>query len=109
MGKYLAIFHGAADSNKDRLTDKQQADFMTAWAAWSQTHVKALLDPGGPLYLKKQVSSAGIEDLEDSKIAYALVEATSHHAAVRIFKDHPHLSLHDGNSIEVIECPAIPS
>lgn len=109
MGKYLAILHGAAGSDKEQLTDEQQSEFMTAWATWAQTHEQALLDPGAPLYRKKRVTSTGVEDFEDSKIAYALIEAPSHDAAVDMFREHPHLNLHVRNSIEVLECPAIPS
>lgn len=109
MGKFLAILHGGAGPDKDQLTDEQQSEFMTAWATWAQAHEEALLDPGSPLYRKKRVTSTYVEDFEDSKIAYALVDAPSHDAAAQMFKDHPHVGLHDGNSIEVIECPVIPS
>lgn len=37
------------------------------------------------------------------------MRASSHDEAVEIFSGHPHLSLIAGNSIEVIECPTIPS
>lgn len=109
MGKFLAILNGAADENdRAELTEEQQAEFMTAWAAWANTHAGSLIDPGAPLFRKKRVSARGVEDFVDAKVAYAVAEAETHDAAVRIFSDHPHLRLVAGNSIEVIECPAIP-
>jgi len=110
MGKFLAIFNGAAeDADKAAFTEQQRTEFISAWAAWAQTNQRALVDPGAPLHRKKLVTAHGIEDFTDSKTGYALVEAESHDAAVQIFSAHPHLGLVPGNSIEVLECPPIPS
>ncbi|MEV4604193.1 hypothetical protein AB0K15_43390 [Amycolatopsis sp. NPDC049253] len=81
---------------------------MAASAAWARKNERAIVDPGAPLFRKKRVTAAGIEDFTDSKTAYTIVEAESHGEAARLFLDHPHLALLHGNSIEVIECPAIP-
>lgn len=110
MMRFLAIYHGAADQlEKEQLSEDQQADFMNAWATWAQSHQHSLVDPGSPLYRKKLVTARGVEDFTDSKTGYALVEAGSHDEAVQIFAEHPHLLLHPGNSIEVLECPAAPA
>jgi hypothetical protein len=58
--------------------------------------------------MKKRVSSHGVEEFTDSKVGFAIVEADSHDEAVRMFAEHPHLGLHGGNSIEVLECPSLP-
>jgi hypothetical protein len=109
MGRFLAIYNGAADDEaKSDLSEEQQAEFMAAWGAWAQKHESALADPGAPLFRKKVVTSQGVEDVTDSKVAYSIVEAGSHDEAVRIVSEHPHLSLIEGNSIEVLECPAVP-
>lgn len=81
---------------------------MNAWASWAQSHQHSLVDPGAPLYLKKLVTPHGVEDFTDSKTGYAIVEAATHDDAVQIFAGHPHLLLHSGNSIEVLECVAAP-
>ncbi|GGD06534.1 hypothetical protein [Nocardioides daphniae] len=108
MGTYLAIYLGAAETGSgDEISAERQSEFMAAWAAWAQAHVDALIDPGAPLFRKKVVTSTGAREFTDAKVGYALVEAPSHDEAVRIFSEHPHLTLHDGNSIEVLECPAI--
>lgn len=109
MGRFLAIYHGAADqAEKEQLPEDQQAEFMTAWVSWAQTHQHSLVDPGAPLFLKKLVTAHGVEDFTDSKTGYAIVEAASHDEAVQIFAQHPHLLLHPGNSIEVLDCPPAP-
>jgi hypothetical protein len=109
MMRFLAIYHGAADQlEKGQLSQNQQVEFMNAWATWAQTHQHSLVDPGAPLYRKKLVTARGAEDFSDSKTGYAIVEADSHEDAVQIFAEHPHLLLHPGNSIEVLECPAVP-
>lgn len=109
MTRFLAIYHGAADQlEKGRLSAGQRAEFMAAWASWAQSHQHSLVDPGAPLHLKKLVTAHGVEDFTDSNTGYAIVAAESHDDAVRIFTEHPHLLLHPGNSIEVLECPAVP-
>ncbi|GAA0813611.1 hypothetical protein [Spirilliplanes yamanashiensis] len=56
MGRFLAIFHGAADeAGRAGLSDEQQGEFMRVWAAWAQAHERALADPGAPLFRKKRV------------------------------------------------------
>lgn len=109
MGKYLAIYHGAANDEDKKQTSAEKAQaFMEAWATWAQHNKGALVDPGSPLYRKKVVTADNIEDIEDTKTGYTIIEAESHDDAVNIFKSHPHLSLFEGNSIEILECPASP-
>ena len=109
MGTYLAILNGAADTAADAALDPiQQEEFMAAWAQWAQETGAALVDPGKPLFHKRRVTAASAEVIEDSRVAYAIVTAESHDAAVNVFRRHPHLTLGPGNSIDVIECPDIP-
>ncbi|MFF0724378.1 hypothetical protein [Streptomyces sp. NPDC004134] len=110
MGRFLAVLHGAAnDADKAEFTEQQQTEFMNAWAAWAQRNEHALVDPGSPLFRKKLVTAEGVEDFTDSKVGFAIVAADSHDDAVRLFSDHPHIALMPGNSIEVLECPPIPT
>lgn len=109
MGTYLAILNGAADTAAETpLTQAQQAEFMTAWARWARETGPALVDPGKPLFHKRRVTADGVEAIEDGRVAYAIVTAESHDAAVDVVRRHPHLTLMPGNSIDVIECPDIP-
>ncbi|MBM0274861.1 YciI family protein [Micromonospora tarensis] len=109
MGRFLALFNGAADEvGKADLTDQQQAEFLNAWASWAQANEKAIVDPGAPLNAKKLVTAEGVEDFTDALTGYTIVEVDSHDEAVQIFSGHPHLGLFAGNSIAVVECPPPP-
>jgi len=110
MGKFLAIYNGAADEDSKReLSQEEQDAFMRAWAIWARAHDDALVDPGAPLFAKKVVTAQGVKDFTDAKVGYAIVHAGSHDEAVRIFSEHPHLELFRENSIEVLECPSAPT
>lgn len=110
MGRFLAIFNGAADeADKAGITAQQQSEFISAWGSWAQAHQSAIVDPGAPLNAKKLVTAQGVEDFTDSQTGYTIVEADSHDEAVKIFAEHPHLRLFPGNSIAVLECPLPPS
>ncbi|MEU7799391.1 hypothetical protein AB0B10_08990 [Micromonospora arborensis] len=110
MGRFLALFNGAADEvDKAELTEQQQTEFINAWASWAQANEKAIVDPGAPLNAKKLVTVRGVEDFTDAMTGYTIVEADSHGEAVQIFSEHPHLRLFAGNSIAVLECPPPPS
>ncbi|MEV7231678.1 hypothetical protein AB0M79_32425 [Polymorphospora sp. NPDC051019] len=109
MGRFLALFNGAADEvGKAELTEQRQSEFIHAWASWAQANEKALIDPGAPLNAKKLITAQGVEDLTDAMTGYTIVEADSHDEAVQIFAGHPHLQLFAGNSIVVLECPPRP-
>jgi hypothetical protein len=99
----------ASAAEKSELSEQQQSQFMDAWGAWARTHQSALLDPGAPLYLKKRVTARGVEDFTDAKVAYCIVEAASFDEAVRVLAEHPHVTLMEGNSVDVLECPAPPA
>lgn len=110
MGKYLAIFNGAAtEKQRQDLSSEESQRFVERWAAWAGEVGDALIDPGAPLYRKVRLTGDTAAAFEDSKTGYAIVEAGSHDQAVRMFATHPHLELAEGNSIEIIECPAPPS
>lgn len=110
MTKYLAIFNGAA-SNQERasVTPEESNAFIARWGTWAKEIGDALIDPGAPLYRKVRLTADATEPFEDSKVAYAIVDAASHDDAVDMFAPHPHLGLMPGNSIEIIECPAPPA
>ncbi|QXT62874.1 hypothetical protein [Tessaracoccus palaemonis] len=109
MSRYLAIFHGAGrEVEKAEVTAEQSASFLVDWARWAQDHEPAIVDNGAPLLRKTRLTSEDDEDFTDTKVAFTVVEASSHADAVRIFLDHPHLALMTGNWIEVLECAPVP-
>ena len=110
MGKYLAIFNGAAtDEARANITQEDSSAFIARWGAWATELGEALVDPGAPLYRKVRVTADAATPFQDSKTGYAIVDAESHERAVAMFATHPHLGLLPGNFIEIIECPAAPA
>lgn len=109
MTRYLAIYQGASrEVEKAEVTAEQSAAFLADWARWAQCHAPAIVDNGAPLFRKTRVTPEAGEDFTDTKVGYAIVEASSHEDAVGIFRDHPHLGLMRGNWIEVLECAPVP-
>jgi len=108
VGRFLAILNGAAtDEARDSITPEDSSAFVERWGVWADALGDALVDPGSPLYRKIRLTAGSAEPFLDSKIAYDLVDAASHEQAVEMFATHPHLDLMPGNSIEIIECPAL--
>ena len=106
---YLGILNGSAESSTaPELTEEHQGEFMTAWARWAQEAGPALVDPGRPLFRKRRVTAHSVELLEDARVAYMIISAASHDAAVGVVRGHPHLTLAPGNSIDLLECPELP-
>ena len=110
MGKYLAIFNGAApDETRENITPEDSSAFVAGWGSWATDLGEALVDPGAPLYREIRLTADAATPFEDSKTGYAPVDAASQEQAVMMFASHPHLGLIPGNSIEIIECPAPPA
>ncbi|MCS5478478.1 hypothetical protein NYP18_02300 [Corynebacterium sp. YIM 101645] len=110
MGKFLAIFNGSAtEEERGSLTPEANAEFLHRWAAWADSVGDSLVDPGAPLHQKIRLTSTGADRFEDTKVAYAIVEAPSQEQALQMFATHPHLGLLPGNSIDVLECPSPPA
>ena len=65
-------------------------------------HAKMLVDKGAGVGKTKRVTAQGTSDTRNDIMLYAVVEAESHEAAAKTFKDHPHLQIPQ-SSIEVME------
>ena len=70
------------------------------WQQWMAAHGKMvkLTEAVGKT---KRVTANGIADAKNDICLYSVIEAESHDAAVKIFKDHPHLQIPQA-SIEVM-------
>jgi|APTNR8051073442_1049403.scaffolds.fasta_scaffold44196_1 hypothetical protein len=110
MGKYLALYLGAAtEDQKNQITPAQSQKFIESWGKWAHENEKSLVDAGSPLNRKTILTANNVEDTSNKRTGYAIIEAQSHEAALDIFSTHPHLTLFPGNSIEVFECPPPPT
>lgn len=110
MKQYLAIYFGGATKSEKSvpLDEEVQKEFMNAWVKWAKTYKDSIVDVGCPLGRAKVANHAGVHDKGNSMTAYSIVHAESHEEAASIFSEHPHLSLHDDNAIEIIEMKPLP-
>jgi hypothetical protein len=114
MKKYFALFMipaAAVDEWKKNTKPQEmkaaEQKMMGEWEKWMKAHHEDLVDEGAPLGKTKRVSSDRISDVRNDLNWYSIVEAESHDAAAKLFKDNPHLQI-PGSSIEVMEIPASP-
>lgn len=116
MKKFLVIYLGstnpaAMDKWKalDENTRKEkEKEGITLWKNWVNKNNKSIIDSGCPIGKTKRVDANGISDTKNLITGYTIVEAESHEAAAKLFENHPHFSYFPGESIEIMECLAIP-
>jgi hypothetical protein len=111
MRTFLATYIGSVSSSEKAQSpipaDVERAG-MEAWGRWIAEHASLIHDYGTPLGKTKRVSANGIIDAENRIVGYVIVKAESHEAAAKIFEEHPHFSVFPGDSVEVMECLAMP-
>lgn len=109
--RYLAVF--TSDKTGPRwaawraMTPEQQdetaARGVAAVKAWEEAHRDDILYVGGPLGPTKRISDAGeVTDTVNLLTVFMVVKAPSHEAAVRLFDDHPHMSIFVCDGVEVM-------
>ena|SRR5579862_4534889 len=108
MKKFLITYLAPASviddwKKTDPATRKPAEEKMMAeWKKWMSDHAKMFSDAGAGVGKTKRVTAQGIADARNDIMLYATVEAESHDAAAKAFKDHPHLQIPQ-SSIEVME------
>jgi hypothetical protein len=72
-------------------------------------HKASIVDGGAPLGKTKRVDAHGAKDAKNGIGGYSVVQADSHEAAAKLFgKDHPHLQMMPGASVEILEIMPVP-
>lgn len=117
MKKFLAIYIGSPAMNErsgwnslseaERKAREQKG--MQAWMEWGQKHAARIVDQGGPLGKTKRMAPEGLTDIKNVMVGYVIIQAEDHDAAAKLFDNHPHFSIFPGDSVEIMECPPIPS
>lgn len=114
MKKYLAVFLGSAAS-MDAWKQLPEAEKkvkeqvgMQDWMKWMQDHEKSIVDGGSPLGKTKHVDKKGVSDVRNEMGAWVVVQAQSHEEAAKMFENHPHFMIFPGDSVEIMECLAMP-
>lgn len=111
---FLAIFIGTPALMKKweklpaKVQQEREAAGMQAWGAWVAKNKKAIVYMGAPLGETKRANRKGIADTSNNMTAFTVVQAVSHAAAAKMFKDHPHFMIFPGESVEIMPCLKIP-
>ena len=116
MKRFLAIYIGTATAlEKARWHElpeskrkELEARGMEAWMGWGAAHAASIVEQGGPLGKTKRAAPEGVTDIANQMVGYTIVVAESHEAAARLFEGHPHFSIFPGDSVEIMECTALP-
>ena len=117
MKKFLAIYIGSPaamersqwNSLSDTERKAREHKGMQAWMEWGQKNAAHIVDQGGPLGKTKRMAPEGLTDIKNVMAAYVIVQAENHEAAAKLFENHPHFTIFPGDSVEIMECPPIPS
>jgi len=109
MAKFLVTYMGSeAFADAPAWSREQEQAFMKAWGDWAQIHKGEIVEGGAPIGRTKLVNKGGISDTRNEITGFTIVSAESHEDAAAMFADHPHVTLIEGTSIEVMACLDIP-
>ncbi len=103
MALYLAPVT-VLEQMMSKSTPEEREEGMAAWQAWNDAHEGDIVDMGKPLGKTKTVTGSGTKDTKNEICGYTFVQADSHEEAADIFEDHPHLTMMQGATIDVLEC-----
>lgn len=96
MAKYLVTYHGSGMPADPALLEPMKA----ALGQWVQEAGSAVVDPGAPAHLVKQVANGTPTDAVEIG-GYSIIEAPSLEAAERILQTHPFVGR--GGTLQVNE------
>jgi len=116
MKRFLAIYIGTQaaleKSQWNKLDEEKRkaldASGLKAWMDWGATNSAAIVDQGSPLGKTKRASPEGVTDIKNVMTGYVILQAESHEAAAKLFKNHPHFTIFPGDSVEIMECLPLP-
>jgi hypothetical protein len=96
MAKYLVTYHGSVAPSDPAMLEQVK----TAFGQWLQEAGSAVVDPGAPVRMVKQVANGTPSAVVDIG-GYSIIEAPSLEAAERILQTHPYLGR--GGTLQVNE------
>ena len=111
---FLAIYLGTSAGMKKweklpaKVRHERESAGMHAWMTWFVKNEKSIAYDGGPLGSTKRINRKGISNISNEMGAFTIVQAKSHAAAAKLFKNHPHFTIFPGDSVEIMECLPIP-
>jgi hypothetical protein len=96
MAKYLVTYHGSAAPTDPAMLEQVKA----AFGQWLQEAGSAVVDPGAPVRMVKQVANGTPSAVVDIG-GYSIIEAPSLEAAESILQTHPYVGR--GGTLQVNE------
>lgn len=108
MPKFLAVYTMTPESLAQfRSMSKAEQDAVDAvgvkeWAAWEERHAASILERGGMVGKTTRVTKADIAAAVNSLCGYLVVEAETADAAAGIFRNHPHITVFPGDSVDIM-------
>jgi hypothetical protein len=96
MAKYLVTYHGAGGPTDPDM----MAQAAAAFGQWLQEAGSAVVDPGAPVHMVKQVATGAPTDAVEIG-GYSIIEAPSLEAAEDILRIHPFVGR--GGTLQVNE------
>jgi len=96
MAKYLITYHGAQPPSDPAVMEQAKA----AFGQWLQTAGSAVVDPGAPTRLVKQVSKENPVGAVEIG-GYSIIEAASLDEVLKMLKSHPFVGR--GGTLQVNE------
>ena len=109
MAKFVFIYHAPTTPAENTPTDPAEMEkVMGQWMAWAGRVGDGMVDFGTPLANGIQVTPDGTSASTREVVGYTILEADDMDAALALAKDHPHLNMPGGCSIEVHEAQPVP-
>lgn len=105
MKKYMVIYMAppAMIAELMKMPPEMAKKGMDEWNGWMRNASGSLVDRGSVLGKSKRVSPSDAMDVKNDITGYSVVQADSLDAAAAMLKDHPHLKMGMGATIEVVE------
>jgi len=110
MKKFLVLYRSPVSAREQMAgaTPEQMQAGMQAWTAWAERAGDAIVDLGSPLGGGKRIAGGSVSAGASDATGFSIVQAESEDAAAELFRDHPHLGMPGGSSIEIIELLPLP-
>lgn len=100
MATYLVTYHGAGMPADPAMAAQAKA----AFGQWLQEAGSAVIDPGAPLHMVRQVSNGTPTDAVEIG-GYSIIEASSLEAAEKLLQTHPFVGR--GGTLQLNEVVAV--
>ena len=100
MARFLVTYHGQGMPDDPEMMEQAKAAFV----AWVGQAGDAIVDPGAPLQMVRQVASGSPEAAVDIG-GYSIIEADDADAAAAVLESHPYVAR--GGTLQVNQVLAV--